>query len=113
MKIDINKDFEENYKNTWKSLTTEEVITAGIALLFAGGVVYLAWRFLGIPIEIGVYLGLPVMIPIVGIGVYKYQGTNAFKLIREVIYFLKTRRLYYEAEEFDEKKIRIFTMRRK
>ena len=53
MKIDINKDFEENYKNTWKSLTTEEVITAGIALLFAGGVVYLAWRFLGIPIEIG------------------------------------------------------------
>ena len=53
------------------------------------------------------------MIPIVGIGVYKYQGTNAFKLIREVIYFLKTRRLYYEAEEFDEKKIRIFTMRRK
>ena len=37
MKIDINKDFEEQYKNElWKGFTARELAYAGIALFVAG-----------------------------------------------------------------------------
>lgn len=111
MKIDINKDFEEKYKNTYKGFTGGEAVTAAIALVFAGAAAWAAWHFLKIPINVSIYLGIPVMIPVLLLGFYKYQGTGMAGLIKDLLYFLRTRELSYEAGEYQEP-ARVFTMKR-
>lgn len=113
MKIEINKDFEEKYKSTYKGLTISEAITAVIALGIAGGVALAAWKFFGLPINVSIYFGVPVMVPVVVLGFYKYQGTRPVGLAREILYFIKTRELAVELEENKNVYGKIFSMVRK
>lgn len=113
MKIEINKDFEEKYKNSYKGLTAGEAAAAVLALLVLAGVSAIAWKFWGLPVNISVYIGFPFMIPVALAGFYKYQGTKLPKLILELLYYRKTRILSFEAEEYDKKKKAVFTMKRR
>ena len=62
MKIDINKDFEEQYKNElWKGFTARELAYAGIALFVAGIIAFGIWKITGLAINIAIYAGIPFM----------------------------------------------------
>lgn len=113
MKIEINKDFEEQYKSTYKGLTGSEATIAAIALAISGGIVFVVWSFTNIPVNAAVYLGIPVMIPIVATGFYKFQGSSVLDLIRAISYLRNTRKLGCDMEEFDESRMPIFTMSKK
>lgn len=111
MKIDINKDFEETFKNsTVKGFTLREVVTIAAAFGLSFVVVAFIWYFTGISLRVAVYFGVPVMLPIVFVGIFRYQGMPVEELIKEVRYMYKTRELACEAEEYQGKQ-RIFTMK--
>lgn len=113
MKIDLNKDFETQFKtDIWKGFSGSEVAWGAAALVLSGIVVFLVWHFTDMPINICVYFGVPVMIPVVGFGIAKYQGHSMVELLRECSYFLKTRELCTEEEERNRDRDRIFTMTR-
>lgn len=112
MKIDMNKDFETAFRNmAWKGLTVREVVTALIALGSAAGVVIAIWQATRVPINVCVYFGIPVMIPIVGVGLVRYQGSSAWEIGKEIWYLHKTRELPFEAEEYSGTGASVFTMK--
>lgn len=99
MKIDMNKDFEEQYKTEYKGLTGGQILSGAIALLAAGAIAVLIRRYTGLPINTCMYFGIPAMFPIIGIGMLKYQDQGMLKLFKEIRFFMKTRKLAYEAGE--------------
>ena len=110
MKIDMNKDFEQEFKGTlWKGLGAREVVTGIIALLISSVVVVFVWRTTGIPINVCVYLGIPIMMPVAFIGFFRYQGATMGELLKELKYWYMTRELSFEAEEYIDHP-HIFTM---
>ena len=53
MKIDLNKDFEEQYKNElWKGFTARELGYGVVALLVAGGIAFSVWKATGLAINL-------------------------------------------------------------
>lgn len=110
MKIDMNKDFEEQYKTEYKGLTGGQILSGAIALLAAGAIAILVRRYTGLPINTCMYFGIPAMFPIIGMGMLKYQGQGMFRVLKEIRFFMKTRRLMYKAEELTGER-RIFTMK--
>ena len=59
MKLDLNKDFEKAYPQTyWKGMSMEELVTIGLFLPVVLGVAGLLWYYQKIPLQIGVYLGI-------------------------------------------------------
>lgn len=111
MKINMNKDFEEAFQLTaWKGMTAQEVGTAAVAFGAAALVVFGVWKVTGIPVNISVYFGLPVMLPIAAAGIFKYQGSDLFHLVQEIRYMSKTKELAYEAGEYDQTNRRSFSM---
>lgn len=111
MKIDLNKDFEAQFKpESWKGFSSGEILCGGIALGLAAVVIIAVWHFTGLPINVCVYFGIPVMVPVVAVGMIKYQGHSAAGVMKEIQYFLKTRELCAEMGERDGKNIRIFSM---
>lgn len=100
MKIDMNIDFEQEFETpVLKGMTGREVLFGGLAFVFAALLVVIMWRVTGLPINICVYLGIPVMVPVAALGVLKYQGATMWELFQEIRYYLATRCLSYEAEE--------------
>lgn len=114
MKIDINKDFNEAFPHTvWKGLSAKECISALVAFLSAGAVILIVWQLTGLPINVCVYFGFPVMIPIIFLGVYTYQNTGMVQLVQEMMFTWKTRKLKYEAGEIRESDLKTFTLKHK
>lgn len=100
MKIDMNKDFEKEFQYTlWKGLGGREVLSAVIAFLVSGAMVVALWHFTGLPINVCVYFGIPVMVPIAAVGIVRYQGATLWEMVKELNYLKKTRELPYEAME--------------
>ena len=111
MKIDMNKNFEEEFRVTfWKGLTARELATGILALLASIGTAVFLWYFTGIPVNICVYAGLPAMLLIGWAGIYQYQGMTVFQLLKEARYMGKTKELASEAGEYRETAA-VFTMR--
>lgn len=112
MKIDINKDFETAFQATvWRGMTKREMVTAVAALSAAAAVIVLVWHTTGIPIDVCVYFGIPVMVPIVIIGLFRYQGSGLREILSEMMYLYHTRDLPYEAGEYFEDRLPVFTMK--
>ncbi|MCI8835258.1 MAG: PrgI family protein [Ruminococcus sp.] len=100
MKIDMNKDFEQEFEATViKGMTGREVLFGGLAFVLAALLVIVIWRVTDLPINICVYLGIPVMVPVTALGILKYQGATMMELFRDIRYYWRTRCLAYEAEE--------------
>lgn len=56
MKIDLNKDFEEQYKNElWKGFTARELLYGAVALLVAGTIAIIVRKATGLAINICIY----------------------------------------------------------
>lgn len=94
MKLDLNKDFEKAYPQTyWKGMSMEELVTIGLFLPVVLGVAGLLWYYQKIPLQIGVYLGIFAGLPVAFLGLFKYQGMSVWQLYKEWSYCQKTRKL--------------------
>ena len=114
MIIDINKDFLTEYKDDlWKGFSGREIGAIVVAGGVAAGVVALISVFSGMKPSDAVYIGLPVAIPILLSGFYKYQGYLRLKeLMKEIIYTHRARHLYFESPDNDLVGTRRFSMKR-
>lgn len=114
MKINMNKDFEEAFRGTaWKGMTNRELATAAAAFAAAGLVIVILWKLTGIPINVSVYFGIPVMVPVAAAGIFEYQKTRMLDMAREVLYTFQSGSVAYEAGEYDPIRGHGFTMERK
>lgn len=85
MNININKDFEKEYKDdSWRGFSMQEVCCIGIALSMAAAVSMWFYYTYHVPLNTVIYTGVPPAIPLLVYGFYRYQGMNLLELIREV-----------------------------
>ena len=98
MIIRINKDFLTEYKDDfWKGFNFKECVCLLIGGGFGVGGAYLAHKITGLDPATAVYFGVPLALPPVIYGFYKYQGYMEVKrLIYEMYYSYKCRRLTFQ-----------------
>lgn len=100
MNININKDFVKEYKDDFmRGFSLKESVCIASAFTFAAGVVFAIWKLTDLDPQICVYIAVPLMVPILAIGFYQYQGMSILELLREMYYSRKTSCLTFEAEE--------------
>ena len=81
MKIDLNKDFEEQYKNElWKGFTARELGYGAAALLVAAVIALTVWKTTGLAINLSIYTGIPFMVPIIYLAMVKHRGRPGLNL---------------------------------
>lgn len=111
MKIDLNKDFEEQYKNElWKGFTARELAYGGVALLVAGTIALLVWKATGLAINICIYAGIPFMAPILYLAMVKHQGHTWTESLKDIWFYMQTKELPCEMEERNLSSHRVFSM---
>ena len=103
MNININKDFEKEYKDdSWRGFSMQEVCCIGIALSMAAAVSMWFYYTYHVPLNTVIYTGVPPAIPLLVYGFYRYQGMNLLELIREIREERKSNKLFYEAGEAEK-----------
>lgn len=102
MNIPINKDFETTYKeNAWKGYSRGELKygALGLAVAVISGVLLIF--VMKVHYQIGIYLSVFCMAPVVAAGFWKSRNglplTEHYKAIK---YREKTQRLVYKAREY-------------
>lgn len=105
MIIELNKDFLKEYKdNAWKGFSTKELISIAGAGAVTVIVDVLLYKVANIDIATGVYIALPVAFPVLLIGFFKFQGfLSVPELLKEALYYTKTKELLYDSHEGIEK----------
>lgn len=110
MNIKINKDFDREYKDEmYRGLTSKEVISIVAAAVVAGTVVFLLYRYAGVPLATGVYPGVFCAIPCLAAGFMSFQGLSPVRYLKEMFYARRTKLLTYDADELPKVK-RSFSM---
>ncbi len=113
VKIDMNKDFEEAFPDeAMGGFTLKQCFIAGAGFVCAMAVAVALWYFAGMGIVESTYIGIPLMLPICGIGFYTYQKQTLIQLLKSMSYARKTRHLVYEAQELGKETSRCFCMER-
>lgn len=111
MKIDLNKDFEEQYKNElWKGFTAKELGYGAVALLVAAAIALTVWKTTGLAINLCIYAGIPFMVPIIYLAMVKHQGQTWIEHFKNMWFYLQTKKLPYEMEERNLSSHKVFTM---
>lgn len=112
MRIPINKDLEEEYKDQlFAGYSTMETVWIVVAAAMVIGAAVLAYNLLSLPLETCAYVGIPFGIPAIFIGFKKFQGLTVFEYLRELVYENRTRLLLYDADELPEKQ-HVFSMKK-
>ena len=112
MNIKINKDFDKEYKDEmYRGLTPKKALSMAAAAAVAGAVVFLLYRYAGVPPAAGVYPGVFCAVPFLAAGFMTFQGMSPFRYLKEMLYAHRTRLLTYEADELP-KAGRRFSMER-
>lgn len=111
MNININKDFIKEYKDDFmRGFSLKECACIVTAFTFAAGAVFAIWKLTDLQIHICVYIAVPLMVPILAIGFYQYQGMSILQLLKEMYYSRKTSCLTFEAEEMTKEDQYVFEM---
>lgn len=111
MKIDLNKDFEEQYKNElWKGFTARELGYGAVALLVAAVIALTVWKTTGLAINLCIYAGIPFMVPIIYLAMVKHQGQTWIEHFKNMWFYLQTKELPYEMEERNLSSHKVFSM---
>ena len=111
MKIDLNKDFEEQYKNElWKGFTARELGYGAVALLVAAVIALTVWKTTGLAINLCIYAGIPFMVPIIYLAMVKHQGQTWIEHFKNRWFYLQTKELPYEMEERNLSSHKVFSM---
>lgn len=113
MRITINKDLEEDYKDQlFAGYSFKEMFWICIAGGMVIGAAYLFHIYLKLPLETSIYVGVPFGIPAVFLGFKKFQGLTVWEYLKELDYEKKTRLLLYDADEITDKKF-IFKIKKR
>ena len=112
MRISINKDIEEAYKDQFmRGFSMQEV--GWIALAFAAvAVVAVLLAFAGLRIDVAVYAAIPFCVPVIYIGFRKHYGMTQMEYWKAVHYEKATRELTCE-EELPCEPAPVFSMTKK
>lgn len=114
MKVNMNKDFELAFQDEFiAGFSLRQCVTAGIGIVVSTFAAVLTWKVTGFSIVECTYIGIPMMIPILITGFYRYQKQTPWKLWKEYLYMKKTKLMIYEANEKEKTEPRIFSMSRK
>lgn len=103
MQIETKKDIESAYKDEiFKGFSLKETIA--IVSAGAAGIAAVAglWYFFRFPVEMGVYIAVPCMVPFLAMGFIKIQGLTPWGYLKEIVYTYRTRILIYDADELPE-----------
>ena len=113
MVIRINKDFLTEYKDDfWKGFNFRECVCIAIGGAFGVGGAYLVHQITGLEPATAVYFGVPLAMPAIIYGFYKYQGyMEPKRLLQEMMYTSNCRQLSYQTE--NHAGCRVFEMRKK
>ncbi len=104
MQIDIKKDIEEEYKDElYKGFSTKEMIAIVTAFGTAALVIFFLWYFVGLALEICVFISIPFAMPSIACGFYKIQGLSLWMYIKEMYHMHRTRCLTYDAGEMPKR----------
>ena len=97
MAIRNNKDFLKEYKDdAWKGFSTKELLCLAGAAAIGITVDVLLYFYAGVSLAVGVYIALPLTVPLILAGFYKYQGFLPLgKFLSEWKYKLETSRILY------------------
>ncbi len=115
MIIKNNPDFADEIKykdDAWRGFSAKEIVVFILAFAIAICSVYLLWKYFAIPITIAPYISVPLAVPIVLLGLYRYQGMNCYQFIRAIISCRREKFLYWDTgvktgyREFRMKKVR-------
>lgn len=102
MNIPINKDFETEYKeNAWKGFSRVELKygALGMAVAVISGVLLIF--VLKVHYQIGIYMAVFCMVPVVAAGFWKSKnGLSLTDYYKAVKYRENTHRLVYKAREY-------------
>ena len=101
MAIRNNKDFLKEYKDdAWKGFSTRELLCIIGAAAIGITVDALLHFYAGISLAMGVYIALPLAVPLILIGFYKYQGfLTVGRFLKEWMYEMSTSRVDYISGE--------------
>ena len=101
MAIRNNKDFLKEYKDdAWKGFSTRELLCMIGAAVTGITVDALLHFYAGISLATGVYISLPMAVPFILFGFYKYQGhLTAGRFLKEWLYEIRTARVDYVSGE--------------
>ena len=101
MAIRNNKDFLKEYKDdAWKGFSTRELLCMIGAAATGITVDALLHFYAGISLATGVYIALPMAVPFILFGFYKYQGhLTAGRFLKEWLYEIRTARVDYISGE--------------
>ena len=102
MVIRINKDFLTEYKDDfWKGFDFRECVCIAIGGAFGVGGAYLVHKLTGLEPATAVYFGVPLALPAIIYGFYKYQGyMEPKRLVKEMIYTNKCKQLSYQTTNY-------------
>ena len=97
MAIRNNKDFLKEYKDdAWKGFSTRELLCIIGAAAIGITADALLHFYAGVSLAAGVYIALPLAVPLILIGFYKYQGFLTLgRFLKEWMYELETSRVDY------------------
>ena len=101
MEIRNNKDFLKEYKDdAWKGFSTRELLCIIGAAAIGITVDALLHYYAGISLAVGVYIALPLAVPLILVGFYKYQGfLTVGRFLKEWMYEISTSRMDYISGE--------------
>ena len=101
MEIRNNKDFLKEYKDdAWKGFSTRELLCIIGAAAIGITVDALLHYYAGISLAVGVYIALPLAVPLILVGFYKYQGfLTVGRFLSEWMYEMSTSRMEYISGE--------------
>lgn len=101
MNIDVNKDFERDYKDdSWRGFSSKEAACIGVALAVCAGTCLALSMNFGISPENGVFPSILPAVPVLFWGFYTSQGMSVFELLKEIRYERNIQKLTYSAGEF-------------
>lgn len=103
MRIPINKEIEEAYKDQFiRGFSIRETGYIALALGIIFGVAFFVWHFFELPINFCAYIGMPFGVPALLVGFKKFQGLTVTEYIKEIMYENKIKVLLYDADELPE-----------
>lgn len=100
MRIPINKDIDEEYKDQLAlGFSMKELGWILLAVICIGAVGISCYYLLGLTLEVCFYIGIPFGAIPLFVGMKKYQGQTLIQHLKELIYESRTRDLVYCADE--------------
>jgi hypothetical protein len=103
MNIPMNNDPEVEYRNEFAwGFDIKETICLVISAVIVIGITVLCAVVYDISPQVGCYLGLPLVVPIMLLGFAKPSGMSVMEFLKEKSFERKTKSLAYDADEIVE-----------